>query len=60
MTDNLVEEMASSIAQAMNGGEFRDGKWYTEGQREAWRTAVAPWAQEIIDLLNAAKGVEGR
>jgi hypothetical protein len=49
MTD-IVENMASSIAEAMNGGEFKDGKWYSEGHREAWRKAVAPYAIEIYRL----------
>lgn len=46
----ITERMAQSIAEAMNGGEFYDGKWYTEGHRNAWIKAVTPWAA----LLNLA------
>ena len=28
-----TEQMAADIALAMNGGEWRDGKWYSKGHR---------------------------
>ena len=37
-----AEEAARRIAEALNGGEWRDGKWYTEEQRQAWIKAVEP------------------
>lgn len=57
MTD-IVEQMAQAIAEAMNGGEFNDGKWYTDGQRQAWRNAVTPYAYEIEDLRIKVKILE--
>jgi hypothetical protein len=35
-----IELIAQRIAEALNGGEFRNGAWYTEGQRQAWVAAV--------------------
>ena len=42
-----TEQMAADIALAMNGGEWKDGKWYSKGHREAWIKAVQPYADEI-------------
>lgn len=36
------EQAAKRIAEALNGGEWRDRRWYTEGQRQAWIKAVEP------------------
>ena len=49
MTD-LAENMAKEIAERLNGGEFDDDKWYTDGQRAAWINAVKPFADEIEKL----------
>ena len=48
-----AEKMASNIAVAMNGGEWKDGKWYSEGHRKAWIEAVQPYADEIERLREA-------
>ncbi len=48
--DEVSEEMAQFIAESLNGGEFDDGKWYTDEQRKAWLRAVRPWAEEIVEL----------
>lgn len=47
---NIVERLAQQAAETINGGEFYDGKWYTEGQRQAWRKAMTPAADEIERL----------
>jgi hypothetical protein len=47
---DIVERLAQQAAETINGGEFNDGKWYTEGQRQAWRKAMAPAADEIEKL----------
>jgi hypothetical protein len=47
---DIVERLAQQAAEAINGGEFNDGKWYTEGQRQAWRKALTPAADEIERL----------
>jgi hypothetical protein len=47
---DIVERLAQQAAEAINGGEFNDDKWYTEGQREAWRKAMTPAADEIERL----------
>jgi ubiquinone biosynthesis protein UbiJ len=44
---DIVERLAQQAAETINGGEFYDGKWYTEGQRQAWRKAMTPAATEI-------------
>ena len=46
----IVEQLAQQAAETINGGEFNDGKWYTEGQRQAWRKALTPAADEIEQL----------
>ena len=45
-----AEMMAADIALTMNGGEWKDGKWYSKGHREAWIKAVKPYADEIERL----------
>ena len=47
---DIVEKMAADIALTMNGGEWKDGKWYSKGHREAWIKAVQPYADEIERL----------
>jgi len=37
---DVIEKAAQHIAETMNGGEFSDGKWYSEGHRDAWVYAV--------------------
>jgi hypothetical protein len=49
MTDN-AEKMASDIAETLNGGEWKDGKWYADSHRKAWIDAVKPYADEIERL----------
>ena len=50
---DIVERLAQQAAETINGGEFNDGKWYTEGQRQAWRKAFTPAADEIERLRSA-------
>jgi hypothetical protein len=50
---DIVERLAQQAAETINGGEFYDGKWYTEGQRQAWRKAMIPAAKEIKRLQSA-------
>ena len=52
MTD-LNEKLAQEAAELINGGEWRDGKWYSDGQRDAWRRALKP-AADRIEQLEAA------
>ena len=47
---DIVEQMAADIAMKMNGGEWTDGKWYSQGHRDAWVKAVQPYA-DIIEKL---------
>lgn len=47
---DIIEQLARQAAETINGGEFYDGKWYTEGQRQAWRRAMTPAADEIKRL----------
>ena len=47
---DIAEKMAADIALTMNGGEWKDGKWYSKGHREAWIKAVQPYADEIERL----------
>ena len=47
---DIVERLAQQAAETINGGEFNDGRWYTEGQRQAWRKAMTPAADEIERL----------
>lgn len=55
---DIVERLAQQAAEALNGGEFNDGKWYTEGQRQAWRKAMTPAADEIERLRKALREIE--
>ena len=52
-----TEQMAADIALTMNGGEWKDGKWYSKGHREAWIKAVQPYADEIERLREALRQV---
>ena len=52
---DIVERLAQQAAETINGGEFYDGKWYTEGQRQAWRKAMTPAADEIERLREALR-----
>ena len=61
---DIVERLAQQAAETINGGEFNDGRWYTEGQRQAWRKAMTPAADEIerlredkAELLKALTGL---
>ena len=45
-----TEQMAADIAVKLNGGEWSDGKWYSQGHRDAWIKAVKPYADEIERL----------
>ena len=62
---DTLEKLARQAAETINGGEYCDGKWYTEGQRQAWRKAMTPAAEEIerlrqknAELLSALKTVD--
>lgn len=50
---DIVDQMAADIAMKMNGGEWTDGKWYSQGHRDAWVKAVQPYADEIVKLRDA-------
>ena len=52
-----AEKMAADIALTMNGGEWKDGKWYSKGHREAWIKAVQPYADEIERLQDALQTI---
>lgn len=54
-----TEQMAADIAVKLNGGEWSDGKWYSEGHREAWIKAVQPYADEIERLRKALEWIAG-
>ena len=47
---DLNETLAQEAAELINGGEWRDGKWYSDGQRDAWRRALKPTADRIEQL----------
>jgi len=47
---NLNEKLAQEAAELINGGEWRDGKWYSDGHRDAWRKALKPAANRIEKL----------
>ena len=47
---DLNEKLAQEAAELINGGEWRDGKWYSEGHRDAWRRALKPAAARIEKL----------
>jgi hypothetical protein len=50
---DLNEKLAQEAAELINGGEWRDGKWYSDGQRNAWCRALKP-ASDRIEKLEAA------
>ena len=50
---DLNEKLAQEAAELINGGEWRDGKWYSDGQRDAWRRALKP-SSDRIEQLEAA------
>ena len=52
---NIAEKMAADIALAMDGGEWKDGKWYSKFHRDAWIKAVKPYADEIERLRSDEK-----
>jgi hypothetical protein len=47
---DLNEKLAQEAAELINGGEWRDGKWYSDGHRDAWRRALKPAADRIEQL----------
>ena len=47
---DIAEKMAADIALNMDGGEWKDGKWYSKCHRDAWIKAVKPYADEIERL----------
>ena len=57
MTD-LNEKLAQEAAELINGGEWRDGKWYSDGQRDAWLRALKPAASRIEKLEAALRQIE--
>ena len=52
---DLNEKLAQEAAELINGGEWRDGKWYSDGHRDAWRRALEPAADRIEKLEVALK-----
>jgi hypothetical protein len=56
MTD-LNEQLAQEAAELINGGEWRDGKWYSDGHRDAWRRALKPAADRIEKLEAALRSI---
>ena len=54
---DIAEKMAADIALDMNGGEWTDGKWYSQGHRDAWIKAVKPYANEIERLQDALQTI---
>jgi len=52
---DIAEKMAADIALAMDGGEWKDGKWYSKFHRDAWIKAVKPYADEIERLREKYK-----
>jgi hypothetical protein len=54
---NLNEKLAQEAAELINGGEWRDGKWYSDGHRDAWRKALKPAANRIEKLEAALRSI---
>lgn len=54
---DLNEKLAQEAAELINGGEWRDGKWYSEGHRDAWRRALKPAADRIEKLKTALRNI---
>ena len=57
---DIAEKMAADIALAMDGGEWKDGKWYSKFHRDAWIKAVKPYADEIELLRRDAEEANAR
>jgi len=57
---DIAEKMAADIALAMDGGEWKDGKWYSKFHRDAWIKAVKPYADEIERLRRDAEEANAR
>ena len=55
---DIAEKMAADIALDMDGGEWKDGKWYSKFHRDAWIKAVKPYADEIERLREALTWIE--
>ena len=53
----LNEKLAQEAAELINGGEWRDGKWYSDGHRDAWRMALKPAADRIEKLESALREI---
>jgi hypothetical protein len=56
---DLNEKLAQEAAELINGGEWHDGKWYSDGQRDAWRRALQPAADRIEKLEAALREIVG-
>ena len=52
---DLNETLAQEAAELINGGEWRDGKWYSDGHRDAWRRALKPASDRIEKLETALR-----
>ena len=57
---DIAEKMAADIALAMDGGEWKDGKWYSKFHRDAWIKAVKPYADEIERLRRDVEEANAR
>jgi len=44
----------------MDGGEWKDGKWYSKFHRDAWIKAVKPYADEIERLRRDVEEANAR
>ena len=57
---DIAEKMAADIALAMDGGEWKDGKWYSKFHRDAWIKAVKLYADEIERLRRDVEEANAR
>jgi len=57
---DIAKKMAADIALAMDGGEWKDGKWYSKFHRDAWIKAVKPYADEIERLRRDVEEANAR
>ena len=57
---DLNEKLAQEAAELINGGEWRDGKWYSDGHRDAWLRALKPAASRIEKLEAALRAIIDR
>ena len=57
---DIAKKMAADIALAMDGGEWKDGKWYSKFYRDAWIKAVKPYADEIERLRRDVEEANAR